>query len=378
MIIRTLEIVIKEHLGTGKAIILLGPRQTGKTTLLKKVVSNAGDYLFLDCDDPVVREQLDYPNTQQIRQLLGDARIVFIDEAQRIKNIGLTLKIITDQFKSVQLLVSGSSSLGLSDEINEPLTGRKWEYTMYPISWMELKNHFGHLNSLQQLEQRIIFGMYPDIINHPGKEADLLKQLSNSYLYKDLLAYKGIRKPEVLEKLLRALALQIGQEVSYNELANLIQVDKNTISNYIDLLEKVFIVFRLSPFRRNIRTEIGTSRKIYFYDNGIRNSLIANFNPLNIRQDTGLLWENFLISERMKVLHYGKRIANSYFWRTTQQQEIDYLEERGGKLYAYEFKWTSAKKKKFPETFTSNYPVEKLMVVSKENYLDFFAGDDIA
>lgn len=369
MIQRTLFDVVVKHLG--KAIIILGPRQTGKTTLLNEVAKSLGDYLLLDADDPLVRNQLENANTSQLKQIIGNHRTVFIDEAQRVKNIGLTLKIITDQLKGVQLLVSGSSALELANEINEPLTGRKWEYMLYPISWQEFTINTGYLQSLQQIENRLVYGMYPEVINHTGMEKEVLKQLSGSYLYKDLLSYQGIRKPEIIEKLLQALALQIGNEVSYSELALLLKIDSKTVASYIDLLEKVFIIFRLSPFSRNLRNEISTNRKIYFYDNGIRNALIANYNPLSLREDTGALWENFLISERMKYLHYKSVYANRFFWRTKQQQEIDYIEERDGKLYAFEFKWNAVKKVKFSKTFTGEYKNVETKVINRENFNEF-------
>jgi len=370
MIERELGELIKNKLGKGKAIVILGPRQTGKTTLITKIASEHGEFLLLDCDEIFVRERLEDANIENLRQLIGDQSVVFIDEAQRVKNIGLTLKIITDRLKDVQLLVSGSSALELASEVNEPLTGRKWEYMLLPISWYELRSHHGFLKARQQLEQRLIFGMYPDVINHAGSEQEVLKQLSNSYLYKDLLAIKSVRKPELIPKLLKALSLQLGNEVSNNELANLLQVSKDTVATYINLLEKAFIVFRLEPFSRNIRNEISTNRKIYFYDNGIRNALISNYNPLGLRQDTGALWENFLVSERMKFLNNNKLSASSYFWRTTQQQEVDYIEEREGKIYAYEFKWNPKAKVKFPATFTNAYSPE-LEVVNTDNFESF-------
>jgi uncharacterized protein len=376
MIKRELEILISSRMNKGKAIIILGPRQTGKTTLMLKIAGHEGSFLMLNCDDPIVRDQLDNVNTETLRQLLGKQKIVFIDEAQRVKNIGLTLKLITDTIKDVQLLVSGSSSFELTDKVNEPLTGRKWEYFLFPVSWNELYDHYGHLSAFQQLETRLIYGMYPDVINNPGEEKEILKQLTDSYLYKDLFSLQGIRKPELVVSLLRALALQLGNEVSYNELSRLLQVDKKTIINYIDLLEKAFVIFRLLPYRRNLRTEIGTSRKIYFYDTGIRNAIAANFNPLSLRQDTGSLWENFLIAERMKSNHYSGRWANSYFWRTTLQQEIDYLEEREGKLFAYEFKWSSSGKYKIPKTFTTSYPETKTMIVTRESFPKFIMPGD--
>ena len=370
MIKRKLETVIRNRLDGKKAIIVLGPRQSGKTTLIETILSDKKNYLLLDCDDPLIRDQLQNANTEKLKQITGSYETVFIDEAQRVKNIGLSLKIIVDRIKNVQLLVSGSSSFELANEINEPLTGRKWEYTLYPLSWDEIQDHFGYLQSMQQLEQRVVFGMYPEVVSNPGDEEEILKQISGSYLFKDLLAYEGIRRPELLEKLLQALALQVGSQVSYNELSNLLHADKATVSNYIQLLEKAFVIFRLQSFSRNLRNEIKTSRKIYFYDNGIRNAIISNYNPLYLRQDTGALWENFLISERMKFLHYNRISANTYFWRSKQQQEIDYIEERGGKIYAYEFKWGHIKKKRIPTSFKDEYQPEVLFV-NRDNFQDF-------
>lgn len=371
MITRSIEAQIQLKLNTGKAIIVLGPRQTGKTTLLTGIAENTGKFLTLNCDDPFVRDQLENANTEKLRQIIGSYKLVFIDEAQRVKNIGLSLKLITDSIKDVQLLVSGSSALELANEVNEPLTGRKWEYLLYPISWGELQDHVGYLRVNQQLEQRIIYGMYPEVINNTGNEVSVLKQLTNSYLYKDLLAYKGVRKPEILEKLLIALALQVCNEISFNELAGLLNIDKNTVISYIDLLEKAFVVFKLPAFSRNLRNEINTGRKIYFYDTGVRNSLINNFNPLNIRSDKGALWENFMIAERMKYINYNSIYCNTYFWRTHQQQEIDYIEEREGKLFAYEFKWNGKKNLHAPSTFSSAYPDSQYFVISPENLSGF-------
>lgn len=371
MIKRELKAVIEQKLGSGKAIIVLGPRQTGKTTLLLEIAGKNGEFLFLNCDDSFVREQLENSDLLSLKRIIGNHTTVFIDEAQRVRNIGLTLKLITDQIKGVQLLVSGSSSLELANEINEPLTGRKWEYMLYPVSWKELIFYYDYLTALQQLESRMIYGMYPEIITSAGNETAILKQIADSYLYKDLLSFKGIRKPEVLQKLLKALAFQIGNQVSYNELANTLQIDKNTVSIYIDLLEKAFVIFRLQPLSRNLRNEISTSRKFYFFDTGIRNILINNLNPLNLRNDTGALWENFIIAERMKLSHYNSVYSNTYYWRTHQQQEIDYIEERNGILYAYEFKWKISKKVKLPESFSRGYPESEFQVIDKHNFNDF-------
>jgi len=369
MIERVLEQKIVQKLNKGKAIILIGPRQVGKTTLINSILENR-EHLFLDGDDSTVRSLLTNPNTEQLKSIIGNYTTIFIDEAQRIENIGITLKIITDQFKHVQLLVSGSSAFELNNQTSEPLTGRKWEYKLYPISWQELENDIGYIKSEQQLELRILYGMYPDIINNPGDEVEALKELTNSYLYKDILAFSGIRKPQVLEKLLRALALQIGNEVSYNELAQLVGVDKNTISNYIDILEKGYVVFRLTSFSRNLRNEIKTNQKVYFYDTGVRNAIIGNFNALDSRNDTGGLWESFLLSERIKKLTYEGSLANAYFWRTKQQQEIDYVEEVSGNITGYEFKWNPKAKAKFPKSFMEAYDAE-IEVIHRDNFREF-------
>lgn len=369
MYTRTLFNTINTKIGSGKAIILIGPRQVGKTTLIRNLIEDK-KHLFLDADDPTVRSILNSPNTEQIRSVIGSNKVVFIDEAQRISGIGLTLKIITDQFKDVQLLVSGSSSFDLSRELNEPLTGRKWEYELYPISWEEFEDYHGYLISEQQLENRLLYGFYPDVLNNPGEEKEILKQLVSSYLYRDILAYSNIRKPEVLEKLVQALALQIGSEVNYNELAQIVGVDKNTVSSYIDILQKGYVIFKLDSFSRNLRTEIKKNKKIYFYDNGIRNTVLGNFNSLDLRSDTGALWENFLISERLKQNSYKNKFTKMYFWRTKQQQEVDLVEEVDGIITGFEFKWNSKKKIRLPKTFVNEYnAIEEL--INRNNFRKF-------
>jgi len=370
MIKRKLTDIINDKMFQGKALILTGARQTGKTTLLLSILESQDDYISLNCDEAIVREMLQDANISDLKRIIGKKKIVFIDEAQRIKNIGLTLKLIHDQFRDVQLIASGSSSFDLANEINEPLTGRKWEYTLYPVSWSELVGDTGYVNAMSQLNQRVIYGMYPDVINHPGEEEEILYQLSDSYLYKDLLAYKGIRKPDLLDKLVRALALQIGNEVSYNELANLLQVDKNTVQSYIDMLVKTFVVFRLPAFSRNMRKEISTGKKIYFCDTGIRNAVISDFAPMELRTDKGALWENFLISERMKMLHYGRIRAKMHFWRTTGQREIDYVEESGSTLGAWEMKWNKGTKISIPLSFKKHYNTD-VKVVNRTNFHEF-------
>lgn len=368
MIKRHLEPTIRNKINTGKAIVLVGARQVGKTTLLKNILNDL-HYLFLDGDDPTVRNLLSNPNTEQIRTIIGDNKLIFLDEAQRIQGIGLTLKIITDQFKEVQLLVSGSSSFDLGNELNEPLTGRKWEYELFPISWEEYEDSIGFLKSEQQLENRLLYGFYPEVINNQGNEKETLKNLVNSYLYRDILAFSDIRKPEVLEKLLQALALQMGSEVNYNELSQTVGINKTTVQNYINILEKGYIVFRLNSFSRNLRNEIKQTRKIYFLDNGIRNMIIGNFNPLELRVDKGALWENFLVSERLKQNKYKESYSKMYFWRNQQQQEIDFIEEKEGEINAYEFKWNK-KKIKFPEKFITTYNA-KTHSIDRSNFREF-------
>jgi hypothetical protein len=360
---------INKRIDSGKAIVVIGPRQVGKTTLIESILESK-QYLLLDGDDPKTRTLLTEPNTEQIRRILGKYKYIFIDEAQRIEGIGLTMKIITDRFKDVQLFASGSSSFDLSNKINEPLTGRKWEYQLFPISWEEYENHHGYLHAEQNLENRLLYGFYPDVLNNVGDEVSILRNLVNSYLYKDILSFADIRKPEVLDKLVQALALQIGSEVNYSELAQIVNIDKNTVSKYIDILQKGYIIFKLSSFSRNVRNEIKTNKKIYFYDNGIRNMVIGNFNPIELRTDKGALWENFLISERIKQIEYKQSLAHTYFWRTKQQQEVDFVEENGGKIFGYEFKWNKKKNQKLPKTFTETYNAETKMI-DKENFREF-------
>jgi uncharacterized protein len=370
MINRTISALIKQKFGKGKAIMIIGARQVGKTTLILNELEGS-DFLFFDGDDPTVRTVLDMPNTEKLRSLIGGYKIVFIDEAQRINGIGLTLKIVTDQFKDVQLWISGSSSFSLFNELSEPLTGRKWEYELYPISWEEYENHVGYLKAEQNLENRLIYGMYPDVLNNKsGEEKEILKNLVSSYLYKDILSYAEIRKPEILEKLVQALALQIGSEVNYNELSTLIGITKDTVQRYIEILEKGYVIFRLRSFSGNVRNEIKKGRKIYFYDNGIRNAVLGDFTDISLRADTGMLWENFLVSERMKQNGYKITFAKSFFWRTSQQQEIDFIEQKGRKLSAYEFKWNPGKKVQISKTFLNNYQATGHLV-NRENFREF-------
>lgn len=370
MIIRDLTTKIRGNLGKGKVVVLIGPRQVGKTTLINALLQDV-PFLFLDGDDSVVANTLANANTETLKSIIGTYKFVFIDEVQRISNIGLKLKIIVDQIKGVQAIVSGSSAFDINQVTQEPLTGRKFEYHLFPISWNEFESNVGYIKAQQQLGLRLLYGMYPDVINNFGNEYEVLKNLVSSYLYKDVLSLAGIRKSDVLEKILQALAFQVGNEVSYNEIAQLVGVDKNTVNNYIDLLEKAFVVFRLNSYSKNLRNEIKANRKIYFYDNGVRNMLIGNFNTLEFRQDKGALWENFLVSERIKQLSYTNSLAKPYFWRTTSQQEIDYVEINADAVSAFEFKWSPTKKSKLPKSFDEAYQ-PSFLVVNKDNFREFF------
>ena len=373
MITRTLQQRIEGNLFKGKAVIVIGARQVGKSTLFRQITEKLEEpVLMLNCDEPEVRELLVGMNLVELKLMIGKHRLVVIDEAQRVSEIGMTLKRITDNFPEVQLLVTGSSSFELQNRLNEPLTGRKYEYRLFPISTRELLEHSGLIAVKQSLESRLIYGSYPDIVNHADEAKELLMDIASSYLYKDLLALEDIRRPALLEKLLVALALQVGNEVSYNEIAQTVGSDSKTVEKYIDLLEKCYIVFRLGAFSRNLRTELKKSKKIYFYDNGIRNAVIQNFAPLSMRNDTGALWENFFISERIKANEYEGRYAKSYFWRTTQQQEIDYIEESDGQFAVFEMKWNPRKKTTpLPAAFLKTYPVAQEAVVTPENYLEW-------
>lgn len=373
MIIRELQAKIEQKLFRGKAIVVVGARQVGKTTLFNEILHGRKEkVLRLNLDEADARELLTNPTMAELQQLVADNQILMIDEAQRATNIGLTLKRIQDNLPKIQLMVTGSSSLDLRASINEPMTGRKWEYMLFPISTGEILHSNGVLAAKQSLENRLIFGSYPDVLNYQAEARETLTNLAGSFLYKDLLELDGIRKPALLEKLLVALALQIGSEVSYNELAQTVGSDSKTVEKYVDLLEKCFIIFRLYAFSRNLRNELKKSRKIYFYDNGIRNAILQNFNPLALRGDVGALWENFFISERLKRNHYAGHYAKSYFWRTKSQQEIDYIEESDGEFRAFELKWNPQKASKpIPAAFTQTYPVADAVVATPDNYLRY-------
>lgn len=376
MIERLLKNLIEKRLYRNKAIIVIGPRQVGKTTLLKMIVSDTKNkVLEWNCDEPDVRRRLTEPTSTELKAEIGDADLILIDEAQRIKNIGITLKLLIDNYPEKQVIATGSSAIEMSNSINEPLTGRKYEYVMYPFSCEELFNEFGEQEERRMLERRLIYGSYPEVVNNSGEERETLTELVGSYLYKDIFSFQDVRKPEIIEQLLQALALQIGSEVSYNELGRLLGLNTATVQRYIDLLEKSYVVFHLRSFSRNVRSELKKSRKIYFYDNGVRNALIGDYKPLALRNDTGALWENYIIAERLKHNAYNTFYGKNYFWRTQQQQEIDYIEDIDGMLHTYEFKWNEGKHPRLTDTFAKAYPDHTFTVVSPENYQSFVKGE---
>ena len=372
MIERKLSKVIKEQLFRGKAIILVGSRQVGKTTLLGELVRQSDKrILSLNCDEPEVQTMLTDTNVAKLRTIIGNNELVVIDEAQKVNNIGLTLKLIVDNIKDVQVVATGSSAFELRNQLNEPLTGRKFEYQMFPISSGEIIDTYGLLEEKRTLENRLVYGSYPDIIMHPEEARRYLTDLTQSYLYKDVLSLDSLRKPQLLDKLLQALAFQVGSEVSTNELARTLQTDSKTIDKYLDLLEKCYVIFRLGGLSRNLRTELKRAKKIYFYDNGVRNAVIQQFAPVALRNDMGALWENFFIAERMKRNHYSGHYCNSFFWRTTLQQEIDLIEESDGAMTAFEMKWNPSKKVLFSKSFIEAYNVKETVVISPDNYLEY-------
>ena len=373
MITRKLKNIVENQMFKGKAIVIVGPRQVGKTTLLKELVSRSDKrVLSLNCDKPETQASLTNTNVNRLKNLIGRHELIVIDEAQKVDNIGLTIKLIVDNIEGVQVIATGSSAFELHNRLNEPLTGRKFDYMMYPVSVGEIMDTSGLMEERRTLESRLVYGSYPDILMHPEDARSYLTDLTQSYLYKDILSLNNLRKPQLLDHLLQALAFQVGSEVSTNELARTLQTDNKTIDKYIDMLEKCYVIFRIGGLSRNLRTELKKAKKIYFYDNGVRNAVIQQFSPVQMRNDMGALWENFFMAERMKHNHYRGYYCNRFFWRTTLQQEIDYIEERDGSMTAFEMKWNPKKgRTNFPKSFLEAYPVKETVVVTPENYLDW-------
>jgi uncharacterized protein len=371
MIERAIRNRISSTLYKGKAILLFGPRQTGKTTLLHQILDEKQDVMWLNGDEADVQQLFANASSARLKSVFGASKTIVVDEAQRIVSIGLSLKLITDELKDIQLIATGSSAFELANRTQEPLTGRKWEYFLYPLSFGEMVAHHGLLTEKRLIPQRLLYGCYPEIINNPGNEKEILKQLTDSFLYKDILMTEGVKKPSKLVALLQALAFQIGNEVSYNELGRTVGLDNQTVERYIDMLEKTYVIFRVGALSRNLRKELKQSRKIYFYDNGVRNALIAQFGPIELRPDRGALWENYLMAERRKYTDYKGMWVNSYFWRTQDQQEIDYVEEQDGSFLAFEFKWNPEAKARLSKTFANAYPGSVYKVITPATVEDF-------
>ncbi len=365
---------LEDTITPGKVLVLYGPRQVGKTTLVTDLLARtARHHRFINADELVYREALSSQSRQTLGQLLGDNQLLVIDEAQRVPNIGLNLKILVDSFPQAAIIATGSASFDLANKISEPLTGRALTFTLYPVSYKEIQETIGAFDAHNQLGRWLVWGGYPAVVTteNPAAREKLLGELVGAYLYRDLLELEGIRRAEKIVDLLRLLAFQIGSQVSLAELASNLSLSRDTVERYLDLLEKVFVIFKVRGFSRNLRKEISKNPRYYFYDNGVRNSLIMNFNPLNLRSDLGQLWENFLMIERCKANQYAGRSANTYFWRTYDQKEIDCIEERGGRLYGFEFKWQGEMKKATRREFTETYPNAELVTVHKENFEDF-------
>lgn len=365
---------LKKKLRKGKVLVLYGPRRVGKTTLIKDVLSKQHvKYKLLNGDELTTRESLSSQSQQILSEVLEDNVVLAIDEAQKIENIGLNLKILVDNYPDRIFLASGSASFDLANKVGEPLTGRKNTSLLYPICFEELKKQFGLYETKKQLDRWLIYGTYPEVVTTENiqKRKDYLDELVGSYLYKDILEMEGIKHPDKLVDLLRLLAFQIGNEVSITELASNLSINRETVDRYLDLLEKSFVIFRVSGFSRNLRKEIAKNDRYYFYDNGVRNSLIQNFNPLHLRDDIGKLWENFMYIERIKANHYSNRHANIYFWRTYDQKEIDMVEEREGKLFGYEFKWQGKIKTITKNTFLETYSNSQVETITKDNFESF-------
>ena len=372
MIKRYLEDVIPGFMFKGKAIIIFGARQTGKTTLVNKIVEASGKKaLFLYGDERATRTLLTDESKERLAGIAAGYEILVIDEAQKIDEIGNVIKIFTDRIPEVQVIATGSSSFELMNRTSESLTGRKFEFFLYPFSFAELKANTHLLAERGELERRLVFGSYPEVVAKPGQSAKTVKDVSGSYLFKDIFEIDGLRFPSLIDSLARAVAFQVGSEVSTNELAQLTGTDNKTVEKYLKILERAFIIFRLPALSRNERNEIKKGKKIYFYDNGIRNALIGNLYDLTTRTDTGALWENYLISERRKLLSYKESMARTFFWRTFQHQEIDYLEEYFDGIHAFEFKWSEKAGYKFPQTFLKNYKILSQQVIHRMNYDEF-------
>lgn len=357
----------------GKVMVIYGPRRCGKTTLINKFLENVSEkFILVSGDDIIIQDYLSSQSISKLKSFVGDNTFLIIDEAQRIKEIGLNLKLMIDHIKNIKIIVTGSSSFDLAKDIGEPLTGRKYTLRLFPLAQMELKSIEKRHETEANLENRLIYGSYPEVIlvDDNRLRERYLKEIVGSYLYKDILELEGMRHPDKIVRLLQLIAFQIGKGISFNELGGQIGISKNTVERYLELLEKSFVVFKLTGFSRNLHKEMSKNPRYFFYDNGIRNALINNFNPLNIRDDIGMLWENYIILERIKKQEYLDKPANNYFWRTHDQKEIDFIEEREGALSGYEIKWKKSSGKPI-KTWLENYSNATYETITRDNYFDF-------
>lgn len=371
-ITRLLQGDFSRNLFKGKAVLLYGPRQCGKTTLVKQLIEvNDLDPVLLNGDDDQDVGVFQMVTASRWTQILGNKKSVFIDEGQKIPNLGRAIKLLIDSRTDIQVIVTGSSSFALANSMEEPLTGRKFTYKLFPFCFKEMSNHFGFLEERKNLELRLIFGSYPEVVLSGPEMKNTIKSIAESYLYRDLMQYEGIRKPALLEKLLKVLALQCGSEVAVTELAGLLGVSRTLVESYLKILEQAFIVFPLNSYSTNQRNEIKKGVKYYFFDNGVRNAVLNDFTPIPMRNDVGALWENYLVSERMKRNAYGKADGLPYFWRTTDQMEVDYIEVTGSRIEAFEFKWNPQKKSRVTKAFTNRYPDAVVKTITPDNYDEF-------
>lgn len=360
---------------TGKVVTILGPRQVGKTTLVREILANEpAPTLLVSGEDRAVKAWLGSQSIEVLRQNIGKTKLLVVDEAQNIPEIGLNLKLIVDHLPEIRVLATGSSAFDLANKTGEPLVGRKWEFELYPIAQLELAALELPFQTAELLPQRLVYGAYPEVVTTVGlsDKRELLNHIVNSYLYKDLMLFEEIRKSKKILDILKLLAFQIGQMVSVLEISNSTDLNPRTVEKYLDLLEKVFVIKRISGFSRNLRKEVSKNARFYFWDNGIRNAIINNFNELETRNDVGTLWENYLFIERIKKQQYHKIFANNYFWRTYDQKEIDHVEERDGRLFGYEFKW-APRHTKAPAQWLEAYPEGSFEVIDRTNYLPFIA-----
>jgi uncharacterized protein len=368
---RQIENSIEKDFFKGKIIVLFGARQVGKSTLIRMLPSCiSNDTLWLDGENADVHQLLQNANSERLKQLAGNNKVVVIDEAQKIENIGSILKLFADYSKTIQVIASGSSAFELRNSLNEPLTGRKFEYKLFPLSFSEMVQHSDLLQEIRTLPQRLVYGYYPEIVTHPKEAERLLRFLSDSYLYKDIFLFKGIKKPEKMLELLKLLAWQIGSEVNYNELSRVLKIDNQTVESYIEMFEMAFVIYKLPAYHTNHRTELKKSKKIYFNDLGIRNALINDFRQIEIRNDAGALFENFIINELRKQNEYNQIFANFYFWRNTEQREIDLIIEKNNELHAFEIKWNPNKKASLTKSFINLYGETQFKIIHRENFFE--------